>query len=140
MTTIITILDIVQAAGACCRKGYSETFKTFQFGKDRSFYGVSEYDAQFVPKMTAMPPAPPVTETHSFTAAMNARYSAHNLLRPPPPPAVEETPPVASRTGAKISSVTENNQSCRDETQDECRKCGFSLKQGTQIRSHRRGG
>ena len=111
MTIIITILDIVQAAGACCRKGYSETFKTFQFGKDRSFYGVSEYDAQFVPKMAAMPPAPPVTEPYSLTAAMNARYSAHNLLRPPPPPAVEETPPVASRTGAKISSVTENNQS-----------------------------
>ena len=56
MTIIITILDIVQAAGACCRKGYSETFKTFQFGKDRSFYGVSEYDAQFVPKMAAIPP------------------------------------------------------------------------------------
>lgn len=54
-------------------------------------------------------PTPPSSSSHNLTAEMNARYSAANLLNPPPPPPV---PQVAcpTRTSAKISTATENNQ------------------------------
>lgn len=99
-----------QAAGVSNRRGtesrFSETFKTFQFGKDRSFQGTTEYDDQYVPKMP-LPTAP--TSSHQLTAAMNARYSASHLLNPPPPPVVE-APAAPTRTSAKIATATENNE------------------------------
>lgn len=99
----------LQVAGASNRRGmesrFSETFKTFQFGKDRSFQGVTEYDDQYVPKMPL--PTPP-TASHQLTAAMEARYTATNLLNPPPPP-VPAASTGPARTSAKIATATENN-------------------------------
>lgn len=70
-----------------------ETFKAFQFGKDRSFRGISEYDDQFSPKSVAEPhPAP-----HELTAAMDAKYSCKNPIVPPPPPAAATVPAVPVR-------------------------------------------
>jgi hypothetical protein len=107
-----------------CKKGsenrFAETFKTFQFGKDRTFKGVSEYDDKFVAKMPRS--NAPAANTTSNAAAMNAKYSSPNPIVPAPVPEIHPYPhakrpatadSAAGRStnsggGSKMSFATEN--------------------------------
>ena len=86
---------------------YKETFKTFQFGKDRSFKGLTEYDDQYRPK-TAPATAAGTTSTvpHQLAATMNAKYSAPNPIVPAPAPVVPQVD-LPRPVSAPLSTATE---------------------------------
>jgi hypothetical protein len=117
MTFDLQRFGVVIRQAALGRRGSEaqlrETFKTFQFGKDRHFQGQSEYDAQYSPKSVAAPAHP---AAHQLTAAMDAKYSAANPIVPPAPPAHDALPvrpKVVSAPHGKGPKQTENTASYR---------------------------